>query len=551
VEASARRPYLIAESDVDIRYSSFDVLVVGGGIAGLTAALGAARRWNVALITKSTLEDTTTFLAQGGIAAAVGPMDSPELHEQDTLRAGAGLCDEQAVRILVREGPRRVRELEELGTRFDHSGSQLVLAAEGAHSVPRIMRAGGDATGSVVAGALADALAQGSRVELHEGELVVDLLTDGSRCVGVLSLDQDGRLTANLARATVLAAGGAGQLFANTTNPDVATGDGYAMAFRAGARLRDMEFMQFHPTALHGRENPTLLLTEALRGEGAYLVDQAGVRFMEDRHPLAELASRDIVVRGATEIMERDGTDHVWLDATHLPCDFLQDRFPVVYGGLRERGYDLCTERIPVSPASHYYIGGIATDTWGRSSLSGLYACGEVASTGVHGANRLASNSLLEGLVFGDRVVRDLNRFLPRPERTVRKISLNLAQNSADPPDEGRLRECRTKLARIMSRCCGVVRSAESIAEGSAAVSAFRAELDSVGGDGRAVEIENLLTTASMMLCSAGMREESRGVHLRSDASEINDQDWRRHIMVEYHADRAGARSCWTGDTCT
>lgn len=553
---SARSPHVIAQEDADVRYSSFDVLVVGGGIAGLTAAVGAARSRNVALLTKSALEDTTTFLAQGGIAAAVGPMDSPELHEKDTMEAGAGLCDEQAVRILVREGPRRVRELEELGTRFDRSGSQLVLAAEGAHSVPRVVRAGGDATGSEVSGALSEALVQGSRVELHEGELVLELLTDGSRCVGALSLDGEGRLTVNLARATILATGGAGQLFANTTNPDVATGDGHAMGFRAGAVLQDMEFMQFHPTALHGRENPTLLLTEALRGEGAHLVDDTGERFMLSRHPAAELASRDIVVREATEVMERDHTDHVWLDATHLPCSFLQERFPGVWAGLRERGYDLCRERIPVSPASHYYIGGVATDIWGRSSLDGLYACGEVAATGVHGANRLASNSLLEGLVFGDRVVRDLNRFLARPERTVRKVRLDLAAwltRASDAPD---LRRMRSELAHAMSRYCGVVRSAQGMDRAEAVLSGLREELKARGAHAETMEVENLLSTASTMLHSAKMREESRGVHLRSDATEMDDEHWRRHVAVRYDADKqgdgvvvvpAGQRKGWVG----
>ena len=433
----ARRPYLVARGGAEIRYSSYDVLVIGGGIAGLTAAVGAARKWNVALLTKSSLDDTTTFLAQGGIAAAVGPLDSPELHLEDTLEAGAGLCDAEAVRILVQEGPDRVRELELMGTKFDRRDGQLILASEGAHSVPRVVRAGGDATGSVVASTLVEAMVSGSRVELHEDEMVIDLLTDGERCVGAVSLGAGGELTVSFARAVVLACGGAGQVFSRTTNPDVATGDGHAMAYRAGALLRDMEFMQFHPTALHSDENPTLLLTEALRGEGAYLLDAAGERFMVGAHPQAELAPRDVVVRRMQQVMDRDGTDHVLLDARHLECSFLQQRFPTVTRGLRERGYDLCTQTIPVAPASHYFIGGVWTDAWGKTSLPGLYACGETASTGVHGANRLASNSLLEGLVFADRIVRDLNRFLARPERSVRKIKLDLLDRDVGRQPDG------------------------------------------------------------------------------------------------------------------
>ena len=305
--SAAAAPF-ISRSGADIRYSSYDVLVVGGGIAGLTAAVGASHRWNVGLITKGTLDQTTTFLAQGGIAAAISPHDSPELHLEDTLEAGVGLCDDEAVRVLVQEGPARIRELEALGTKFDKQGGKLILGKEGAHSMARVVHAGGDATGSVVASSLAEVLTSGGRVELHENEFVIDLLMDAGRCVGALSLGEEGELTISLARAVVLACGGTGQVFAHTTNPLVATGDGHAMAYRAGAILRDMEFMQFHPTAFYGRENPTLLLTEALRGEGAHLLDGAGERFMVGSHPRAELAPRDVVVRHMRRIFDRDAT---------------------------------------------------------------------------------------------------------------------------------------------------------------------------------------------------------------------------------------------------
>jgi L-aspartate oxidase len=527
-----RRPYLIARGGADIRYSSYDVLVIGGGIAGLTAAVGAARKWNVALLTKSTLDDTTTFLAQGGIAAAIGPFDSPDLHLGDTLTAGAGLCEEESVRTLVQEGPARVRELELLGTKFDRREGQLILASEGAHSVPRVVRAGGDATGSVVASALVDAIVSGSRVELHEDEFVIDLLTDEQRCVGAVSLGKDGELTVSFARAVILACGGLGQVYAHTTNPDVATGDGPAMAYRAGALLADMEFVQFHPTAFHSAENPTLLLTEALRGEGAHLRDGRGERFMVGAHPQAELAPRDVVVRAMKQVMDEEGTDHVSLDARHLDCAFLRERFPTVYQGLARRGYDLCRDLVPVAPACHYFIGGVLTDLWGKTSLPGLYAAGETASTGVHGANRLASNSLLEGLVFADRIVRDLNRYLARPERTVRKIKLDLPTECWPGNEPSVVAEARGSLGALMSDSCGIVRDDQGLAACDAEIGRLRAALAPPGRRVDDIEVFNLLTVASLITCSARERQESRGVHLRSDFPERDDEHWRRHVTI-------------------
>jgi L-aspartate oxidase len=527
---------LISRVGAEVRYSSYDVLVIGGGIAGLTAAVGAARRWNVGLITKGTLDQTTTFLAQGGIAAALGPYDSSDLHLTDTLEAGVGLCDDEAVRVLVEEGPERVRELEQLGAKFDRRDGKLILGSEGAHSVPRVVHAGGDATGSVVASTLAEAIVSGSRVELHEKEFVVDLLMDAGRCVGALSLDRVGELTVSLARAVVLACGGAGQVFSHTTNPAVATGDGHAMAYRAGAVLRDMEFMQFHPTALYGTENPTLLLTEALRGEGAYVVDGAGQRFMVGAHPRAELAPRDVVVRHMKRVFERDGTDHVWLDARHLGCGFLRERFPTVYSGLERRGFDLCTQLIPIAPASHYFIGGVLTDIWGRTSIPGLYACGEAASTGIHGANRLASNSLLEGLVFGERTVRDLNRYLALSDPAVRKIRLDLAEEPRKGNDPAVVTEGRAALGRLMMDLCGIVRRGDGLDQARAGLGDLYLSLAAPGLTVGELELVNLLTVAEHMVESAAAREESRGVHLRSDFPEQDDGRWRRHITVMRNA---------------
>jgi L-aspartate oxidase len=530
----------ISRRGAELRYSSYDVLVVGGGIAGLTAALGAAYRWNVGLVTKGDLDETTTFLAQGGIAAAMSPQDSPELHLKDTLEAGVGLCDEPAVRVLVEEGPARIRELERLGTHFDRRDGRLILGKEGAHSMARIVHAGGDATGSVVASSLAEVITSGGRVEVHENEFVLDLLMDGGRCVGAVSLGEEGELTVSLARAVVLACGGTGQVYSRTTNPLVATGDGHAMAYRAGAVMRDMEFMQFHPTAFYGTENPTLLLTEALRGEGAYLLDDKGERFMVGAHPRAELAPRDVVVRHMKRIFDRDGTDRVWLDARHLECGFLRERFPTVYKGLTERGFDLCTQLIPVAPASHYSIGGVLTDTWGRTTVPGLYACGETASTGIHGANRLASNSLLEGLVFGERTVRELNRYLAVADPAVRKVKLELADEVRKGNDPEVVSKGRETVGKTMMELCGIVRSREGLTAAGEKLAALERSLAAPGLAVAELELFNLLAVARQMVATAVKREESRGVHLRSDFAERDDARWRRHSLVRREAGTGG-----------
>jgi len=450
----------------------------------------------------------------------------------DTLEAGVGLCDEAAVRVLVEEGPARIRELEDLGTHFDRRDGRLILGREGAHSAARIVHAGGDATGSVVASSLADVVTSGGRVEVHEDEFVLDLLMDGGRCVGAVSLGENGELTIILARAVVLACGGGGQVYSRTTNPLVATGDGHAMAYRAGAVLRDMEFMQFHPTALYGAEDPTLLLTEALRGEGAHLLDDEGERFMVGAHPREELAPRDVVVRQMQRVFDRDATDKVWLDARHLECEFLKSRFPTVYQGLEKRGLDLCSQLIPVAPASHYFIGGVLTDTWGRTSVPGLYACGETSSTGIHGANRLASNSLLEGLVFGERTVRELNRYLAVADPAVRKVKLELSDEPRKGNEPSAVARGRETVGDTMMGLCGIVRSREGLLEAAHRLQDLERSLQSPGLDVAELELFNLLSVARQMVETALLREESRGVHLRSDHPESDDQDWRRHSLV-------------------
>src|SRR5690349_1995679 len=399
-----------------------DVIVVGSGIAGLTTALRLRRRVDrVLLVTKTVLDEGSTAWAQGGIAAVMSPEDSPAEHIHDTLVAGVGLCDVDAVETLVREGTDAVWDLIALGADFDRGeAGDLSLTREGGHHRDRILHAGGDATGREISRALIAALDRvrdGPGIEVIEHALVVDLLTDADRrvCGVTLHVIGEGQVDgvgAALARAVVLATGGLGQVYSATTNPSVATGDGMAAALRAGAVLADVEFVQFHPTVLwlgEGSSGQQPLISEAVRGEGAFLVDRDGVRFMQGRHPLADLAPRDVVSRAIVDRMHETGEHHVFLDARHLGREFLEQRFPSIVARCRELGFDPAVDLLPVAPAQHYASGGVRTDLVGRASLDGLYACGEVSCTGVHGANRLASNSLLEGLVFAHRIADDIS----------------------------------------------------------------------------------------------------------------------------------------------
>jgi L-aspartate oxidase len=494
-------------------------LVVGSGVAGLHTAWRASEHGEVLLLTKGSLFESATAYAQGGIAAALGAGDSPELHRRDTLAAGAALCDAEAVHVLVEEGPARVRELHAAGADFDlDPGGRFSLGREAAHSTNRIVHAHGDQTGAEVARTLIARVKDSPRVTVAEKARVLDLIVNRGECVGVRA-SVAGKATEVIADVTVLATGGCGQVYRYTTNPVVATGDGFALAHRAGVTLADMEFVQFHPTALDTPENPLQLISEAVRGEGAILVNDRGERFMEKRHRLAELAPRDVVARGI--FREQQRRHRVYLDARKLGPRFTK-RFPGIFAICTARGIDPRRDLIPVTPAAHYMMGGIVTDLCGKSSMERLYAVGEVARTGVHGANRLASNSLLEGLVFAERVARDVVAAtaltgLPKVARweVPRLKDRGAAQVAAD------------SVRAVMWQHAGISRTAKGLRAGLGALEEIEKRLPE-----GATEEQNLVQTGRLIAEAALLRKESRGGHYRSDYPRAKSA-WRgRHVEL-------------------
>ena len=495
------------------------VLVVGSGVGGLTAALEASATYDVTLVTKAELSQSNTWYAQGGVAVVTSPEDSVEAHVADTLTAGAGLTDAEAAIVLCSKGPAAIAEMIGRGVKFDMKDGKLAQGLEAAHSHPRILHSGGDATGAGIAVALIDQVER-SGIEVREATTVVDLRVEGGRVTGVYLLGGD----VLEADEVVFATGGAGQLYPFTTNPAIATGDGVAIAIRAGAVVSDLEFYQFHPTALDAPGN--FLISEAVRGEGAVLIDADGNRFMQDVHTAADLAPRDVVARGIAAQMSRQPGIPVGLDATVLGADFLAKRFPTIDAACRKEGFDWSTSPIPVTPAAHYWMGGVRTDEWGRTSLPGLYAVGEVACTGVHGANRLASNSLLEAAVFATRCVEGIND--PAPVEGwdcewAAPIIANLLDGSDIAPF------IRSDLQRLMWEGAGLTRDGAGLAATASHLASW--EMPEVL-DSKSAEDANLLIIARALVAAALAREESRGGHYRSDFPDAADAFARHSALL-------------------
>ena len=518
--------------------------VVGGGITGLRAALTLAKVADVTLITKEGASESNTHYAQGGIAVAMGGSEDVDLHGQDTIQAGDGLVFEKAAHLLVEEGPARIDELLAWGTNFDREGNglgELMRTREGAHSLPRILHANGDATGREIGRALLERVSQEPRIHLHERVTTRDLVVRDGKMIGVHALDADNKPLMFVGSGVLLASGGAGQVYSDTTNPGVATGDGIAMAYRAGADVSDMEFYQFHPTALSVAGAPRFLLSEALRGEGAILRNHRGERFMERYHPMAELAPRDIVARA---IMREGVGDHpgetlpIYLDMRHVTGKDLRARFPGISARLEQYGFQLSSDLIPVRPAAHYLMGGVRTDLRGRTTVPGLYAAGEVACTGVHGANRLASNSLLEGLVFGVRAAEAMLEEGLHAETPISAEEVAPAGQQIPPTksEAGRISTLREQLRGLMWLHAGLLRDQAGLSTIKAELHAMRRELPA-GTSRENAELCNLHTVAELIVESALARKESRGAHARTDFPQHNAGQAKHSRMAQGHVD--------------
>jgi len=507
-----------------------DFIVVGTGIAGLRAAIGLAAHGRVLCLAKRELTESNTQYAQGGIAVVLSDEDEIRLHYQDTLIAGDGLCDPEATRILVEEGPVRIEELIQWGTAFDRHGTKLAFTREGAHSRNRVLHAHGDSTGREIGRALYHRAAAMKNITFREFGFTTDVCVEDDHAVGVHLLTPDGTLESLHAAGVLLASGGLGEVFGNTTNPSVATGDGVAMAFRAGAEISDMEFVQFHPTALYLKGAPRFLLSEALRGEGAYLRNSDLVRFMPKYHELAELAPRDVVARAIAHELKvsRLADPVVYLDLTHLDGERLKLRFPRIYSTCMQYNIDITSEMVPIRPAAHYSMGGVATDLDGRTSIEGLYAAGEAACTGVHGANRLASNSLLEGLVYGARAAAAMVADYSDRNSVSGKIA---AGKSAPPAPDPEAESLIQAVQKIMWNDVGIVRDGKRLASAISHLERLEESLPPLTSR-RSWEARNILTTGLVIARSAQARLESRGAHYRTDYPAHNDAKFLKHSVL-------------------
>lgn len=520
--------YVIDFKLAELEIYKTDVLVIGSGIAGLYTALKLSERHNVILLSKTALTQSNTRYAQGGIAAVTAETDSPELHRQDTLIAGAGICLGEAVDVLVNEGPSCIMDLIRYGTKFDEEDGVLALTREGAHSQRRILHAQGDATGAEIVRALSQCTLANERISILENHFTLDLVTHQGQCIGALVRRPDGKVIYVRANATILATGGAGQLYRYTTNPEIATGDGMAMAYRAGAYIKDVEFIQFHPTSLCYPGAPRFLISEAVRGEGAVLRNIKGERFMEKYHPLKELAPRDVVARAMVSEMESTGSTFVYLDITHESEELIKHRFPTIHQVCLRYGLNMVTDWIPVAPAAHYIMGGIKTDLYGETATQRLFACGEVSCTGVHGANRLASNSLAEALVFGRRIAQRVGE-LDDIGDDIPFVSFSLMRQHTMKSDT--VMERKLRLQKLMVAHVGLKRDerglTKAVRELERYVKAFRMKVEKP----EELEYLNLLTCACLVANAALLREESRGGHYREDFPKKDDLVWRKHIV--------------------
>ena len=508
-----------------------DVLIIGAGVAGLRAANSIGSHQSVLVVTKDQIRESNSTYAQGGIAGVLAPEDDFDSHINDTLAAGGNLCDRDIVDMVIRDGPRRIEELLRWGTNFDREDGELELGREGGHSKDRIVHANGDATGQEIMRAIIERTRAMPKVDIWENSFTVDLLTYEGRCRGAVIV-RDGKKVLVWAKETILCTGGTGQVYRESTNPPVATGDGHAAAFRAGVQLRDMEFVQFHPTVLYIAGSSRSLITEAVRGEGAYLVDVNGKRFMSEYDARGELAPRDVVSQSIVQQMGRSKHHCVYLDLSHLDAQFVLDRFPGIAATCQKFGLDITSDRIPVRPGAHYMIGGVSVDRQGRTNLPGLWAAGEATSSGLHGANRLASNSLLEGLVYGAHAGEAASR--AAGEEGIGLRAFPIRHPRVRHSDSFDVNDVRVSLKSLMGRLVGVQRDEEGLQEAADSIRSYAAYVMQYQFDEEAGwELQNLLTTASCIVDAAMARKESRGVHFRSDFPEVDDQSWRRYLNIQ------------------
>jgi len=526
--------YLVNFNLSELETQTSDFLIIGGGVAGLFTALKAASLGEVTVITKLSLEECNTSYAQGGIASVMGEDDSTILHMEDTLEAGAGICNQRAVQILVEEGPARVRELMEMGVEFDRTNQHYALGREGAHSRDRVLHVG-DCTGRAIQKVLMDSVKSCDHLNIKENLYVIDLLTDRGRCVGALVFNPEKeRIEAYLSKTVVMATGGMGNLFERNTNSDVATGDGTAMAYRAGAEVMDLEFFQFHPTVFYTPEGKAFLISEAVRGAGGILRNEEEEQFMIQYHPLADLGPRDVVTRAMVSVMRKTKTKSIYLDLRHMGEDYIKRRFPNIYCTLKDYNIDITKDLIPVVPASHYTMGGVKTDVNGETNIKGLFVTGEAACNGVNGANRLASNSLLEGLVFGDRVVRKA--------RSETGFSFNSSSVKIQAWEAGdsagiEISGTRDMLRKVMFGRVGIIRSYESLDAALQFINQQEPLFRHNVLQKESFELKNMLIAAELMAKAALMRKESRGGHFRQDFPAQNNK-WRGHLVFSLSKER-------------